>query len=299
MRAPDKVRMHPNFHFTAVQILWTLTFAAQLVLLVVLLGRDRIKRFPWFTLSIVLMALRLLASRLLFGRLPSITLSEIFIVLADVVAITGFLVVVEMGRRAFVGARLRIWLAFALGLLAVGGGILAAWGPWPAWKTLTVDSPLAIFRLMQLVAQKADMLVDLLTVELGLLVLFLGRRFSGGWRTHVQRIVIGLMTASVSQLAVQGVWQFVAKTAAPHSQAEYERVVGLRDKLFNANGALYVAVLVWWIVCLWVDEPGSTVQADGSAPEPEYLATEEDATQAGFEGEVPDSEETRPQSLGG
>jgi hypothetical protein len=276
--------MHPNFHFTAVQVLWTLTFAAQLVLLVVLLGRDRIKRFPWFTLSVVLMALRLLASRLLFGRLPSITLSEIFIVLADVAAIAGFLVVVEMGRRAFVGARRRIWLGFALAVLAVGGGILAAWGPWPAWKTLTVDSPLAVFRLMQLVAQKADLLVDLLTVEVGLLVLLLGRRFSGGWRTHVQRIAIGLMTASVSQLAVQGVWQFVAKTAAPHSQAEYERVVGLRDKLFNANGALYVAVLVWWIVCLWVDEPGATVQADGAAPEPEYLASEE---------EIPDSEEAR------
>jgi hypothetical protein len=263
--------MHPNFHFTAVQILWTLTFAAQLVLLVVLLGRDRTKRFPWFTLSIVLMALRLLASRLLFGRLPSITLSEIFIILADVAAIAGFLVVVEMGRRAFLGARRMVWPGFALGVLVVGGGILAAWGPWPAWKTLTVDSPLAVFRLMQLAAQKADLLIDLLTVEVGILVVLLGRRFSGGWRTHVQRILIGLSTASISQLVVQGVWQLIAKTAAPHSQAEYERVVGLRDKLFNANGALYVAVLVWWIVCLWLDEPGATERAEVTTPEPEYL----------------------------
>ena len=41
--------MHFNFAFTAVQVLWTLTFAAHLVLLVVLLGRDRTRRFPWFT----------------------------------------------------------------------------------------------------------------------------------------------------------------------------------------------------------------------------------------------------------
>jgi hypothetical protein len=275
--------MHPNFHFTAVQILWTLTFAAQLVLLVVLLGRDRIKHFPWFTVSIVLLALRLLASRLLFGRLPSITLSEIFIVLADVAAIAGFLVVVEMGRRAFVGARRMAWLGFALGTLAVGAGILAAWGPWPPRNTLTADSPLAIFRLLQLAAQKTDLLVDLLTLELGLLVLFLGRRFSGGWRTHVQRIVIGLSTASVSQLVVQGVWQLIAKTAAPHSQAEYERVVGLRDKLFNANGALYVAVLVWWIVCLWVDEPGAAQQTELATHGPEYLADGKEALTAGSE----------------
>jgi hypothetical protein len=33
--------MHLNFDFSAVQILWTLTFAGLLVLLVVLLGRDR------------------------------------------------------------------------------------------------------------------------------------------------------------------------------------------------------------------------------------------------------------------
>ena len=57
--------MHPNFVFTARQILWTLTFAAQLVLLVVLLGRDRARRYPWFTFSIVLFALRLLAEVLL------------------------------------------------------------------------------------------------------------------------------------------------------------------------------------------------------------------------------------------
>jgi hypothetical protein len=52
--------------FNTVQILWTLTFAALLVLLVVLLGRDRARRFPWFTASMVLTALRLLASRMLY-----------------------------------------------------------------------------------------------------------------------------------------------------------------------------------------------------------------------------------------
>jgi hypothetical protein len=254
--------MHPNFHFTAVQILWTFTFAAQLVLLVVLLGRDRIKRFPWFTLGIFLMALRLLASRLLFGRLPQITLSEIFIVMADVSAIVGFLIVVEMARRAFAPVKRLNFFAGALAVLAVGVGILAAWGPWPAWKTLTADSFAAALRFMQLGAQKLDMLVDLLTVELGLLVVLLGRRTGAGWRTHVQRIVIGLSTASIAQLSVQAVWQFIARTAAPHSQAEYERILGLRDKLFNANGALYVAVLIWWIVCLWMDEPGAAAAAE-------------------------------------
>ena len=269
--------MHPNFHFTTVQILWTLTFAAQLVLLVVLLGRDRIKRFPWFSLGIVLMALRLLASRLLFGRMPGITLSAIFIVMADLSAVVGFLVVVEMARRAFAPVKRIAWYSGALAVLIVGGGILAAWGPWPAWKTLSASSFLADLQLMQLGAQKLDLLVDLLTVELGLLVILLGRKYGAGWRTHTQRIVIGLSTASTAQLAVEGLWQFIARTAVPHSQAEYDRIIGLRDKLFNANGVLFISVIVWWIVCLWIDEPGAAASGDSgqnTTPQPQYLSTE-------------------------
>jgi hypothetical protein len=276
--------MHPSFHFTTVQTLWTITFAAQLVLLVVLLGRDRIKRFPWFTLSIVMMALRLLASRLLFGRMPTVTLSAIFVTMADLSAIVGFLVVVEMARRAFAPVRRTIWFAGALAVLAVAGTALYFWGPWPAWKTLTAGSAMATLQLMQLGAQKFDMLVDMLTIELGLLVILFGRSCGAGWRTHTQRIVIGLSTASIAQLAVQGVWQLVALHAVPHSQAEYDRIMALRDKFFNANGVLYIAVVIWWIACLWMDEPGtvSSAESDGkNTPHAEYLSPEgEETTQS-------------------
>ena len=267
--------MHLNFHFTAVQILWTLTFAAQLVLLVVLLGRDRIRRFPWFTIAIALMALRLLAIKLLGDRLPTFTLSTIFITMAGVDAIVGLLVVVELARRAFAPVRRGLWLACALAALVLGVAILSVWVPWPAWKTLSADSTVAILRLTQMAAQRLDMLVDLLTVELGLLVIVLGRRTGAGWRTHTQRLVIGLSTASLAQLAVEAIWQFIAKTAAPHTQAEYQHILGLRDKLFNANGAVYIAVLIWWIACLWIDEPGAASQPDETTPEPGYLLPDE------------------------
>jgi len=246
--------MHFNFNFSAEQILWTLTFAAQLVLLVVLLGRDRIKNFPLFTASIVLFALRLLATRELFGRMAPLTLSIIFIVMADLAAIVGLLVVIEMARRAFKGAPRNLWIVNAAGLLIVAGGILAFWGPWPAWKTMTANSELGVLRLMELIAQKLDLLIDLLNIELGLIVVLFGRHYTGGWRTHVQKIVIGLSTASVSQIAVQVIWQIIAKTVVPHSRPEYEHILALREKIFNASGATYVAVLIWWIAWLWIDE---------------------------------------------
>src|ERR1700691_2043431 len=107
--------MHPHSFFSAAQVLWTLTFAALLVLLVVLLGRDRVRRFPWFTGSIALVALRLLGSRLLAGRLPPLTLNKIFITLEDLTAIVSLLVLVELARRAFAGVPRRLWIGWTLG----------------------------------------------------------------------------------------------------------------------------------------------------------------------------------------
>ena len=257
--------MHFNFHFTAVQTLWTLTFAALLVLLVVLLGRERTKRFPWFTASIVLVALRLLASRMLFGKMAAIPLSAIFISLAALSVLMGLLVLVEIARRAFAGAKPASWAAGAALLLLLGAAVLLSWGQWPAWKTLTADSELALLRLVQLLAQKGDLLLNTLTVGLGLLVLAAGSRFKAGWRSHTQRILLGLSTASLAQLAVEGVWELIAMKATPHSQAEYEHIVGLRDKLFNANSAIYLAVLIWWIACLWIDEPGTAAATPAAA----------------------------------
>lgn len=258
--------MHFNFNFTTVQIIWTLTLAAHLVLLVVLLGRDRTKRFFWFTTSIALLTLRLIASRLLFNRLPQLTLGGIFVVLADIITVVALLVLIEIARRAFAGARRTLWIVWSLVLLAISGTVLATWGPWPAWKTIAANSLIAWLNLLQLLAQKGGLLVDVSTVLLGLLVVFFGRRYGAGWRSHAQRIVIGLSTASVAQLAMQIVWQLIAQSAKPHSRDEYDRIVGLRDKLFNANSAVYLAVAIWWIVCLWVDEPGGAEPAEVAVP---------------------------------
>lgn len=250
--------MHLNFAFTAVQTLWTLTFAAHLVLLVVLLGRDRARRFPWFTTAIALVALRLISSRLLAGRLPQIELGQIFIVLADLSAIVGLIVVTELARRAFDRAPRKLLLVWGVVALAIGAVVLATWGPWPAWKTLAAGTPMAFLGIMQLFAQKAGVLVDVTTVCLGFLVAFFGSRYGMGWRGHAQRIAIGLSTASLAQLAVQIIWEIIAKTTVPHSMEEYQRVIGLREKLFNANSVLYLLVAIWWIASLWIDEPGAT-----------------------------------------
>jgi hypothetical protein len=249
--------MHFNFHFTAVSILWTLSFASLLVVLVVLMGRDRARRFPWFTTSIALVALRLLINRLLHDKLPQLTMGELAITLADLSVLVSLLVLVEMARHAFKKASTRAWAGWTLGLLALGGVVLWKWGPWPNWKTVAFDTLIAKLQFMQLVAVKMGLLVDVLTVALGFLVVAFGRRYGAGWHSHVQRIMIGLSTASLSQMGAQGIWEVIARHTVPHTREEYEHVIGLQEKLLNSNSVVYVIVLVWWIACLWMDEPGA------------------------------------------
>jgi hypothetical protein len=263
--------MHFDYHFTAVQVLWTLTFASLLVLLVVLMGRDRMRRFPWFTASIVMVALRLLTNRLLHDRLPQLTMATVAISLADLSALVSLAVLVEMARRAFKKASTPAWIGWTVGLLALGGVVLWKWGPWPAWKAIAFDTTIARLQFMQLVAVKTGLLTDVLSIALGLLVVALGRRYGAGWHSHMQRIMIGISTASIAQIGAQGIWEIIARHTTPHSQSEYERVLGIQGKLLNTNSAVYVLVLIWWIVCLWIDEPGTAdaaPTAETHHPEP-------------------------------
>jgi hypothetical protein len=274
--------MHFHFPFSAGDILWTLTFAALLVLLVVLLGRDRIARFPWFTASVVILALWLLTVRLLVNRLPQLTMNTIRVVMADISALVGLLVVMEIARRAFGNVRRSSWVIGAVVLMTLGAVVLKFWGPWPSWSMVTARGTMANLRLLQLIAQKTTLLVDVETIAVGLLVVVLGSRFGAGWRSHTQQIAIGLSTVSIAQLLVQGIQQNVLTTAQANvavlrSLDEQRRVIGLLGKLSNTNSTIYVAILIWWIVCLWRDEPGtgSAAQAGSTAEaKPAAIVTE-------------------------
>lgn len=266
--------MHFDYHFTALSIIWTLTFAALLVLLVVLMGRDRARRFPWFTASIVLVALRLLTNRLLHDRLPPITMGAVAITLADVSVLVELIVLVEMARHAFRKAGSRAWAVWGSILLAIGGVVLWKWGPWPQWKSLAFDTTIAKLQLMQLFAVKTGLLMHVLTILLGILVVAFGARYGAGWRSHVQRIMVGLSTASISQLSIQGVFEIIIHHTVVDSRAKYDHLMSLQEKLLNGNSVVYVIVLIWWIICLWIDEPGTerpavAVDSQETLPAPE------------------------------
>jgi hypothetical protein len=265
-RRPDKAHMYMKWFLSLRQILWTLTFAAQLILLVVLLGRDRVRRYPWFTAGIGLFALRLMAEMLLAGRMAMLPLQIVLLTLADLATLAGLLVVVEVARRAFAEVKRSQLIAYIAGVLVVALGVLSVWGPWPAWANLGLDSLLGRLRVMQLAAQKGDELIAVLAVEVGLLVVLFGRRFKAGWRSHTQMIAIGLSTVAVAMLATQAAVQSIVRTAQPQTREEYTHVLALLGNLVNANKVVYLATLVWWIVWLWLDEPGAAKEIQAAEP---------------------------------
>ncbi|MEI9969038.1 MAG: hypothetical protein WDM87_10555 [Terracidiphilus sp.] len=137
------------------------------MLLVVLLGRDRTKRFPWFTASIVTMGLLKLTEQLLLTRLPRITGLEIYWALSNLNVAIGLIVLVELARQSFRGARKLGWIIGTLAVLAGGVTAMVLWGPWPAWLTLTAQSQFAAIRVMQFAVDKGSLLSEVLTIELG------------------------------------------------------------------------------------------------------------------------------------
>jgi hypothetical protein len=247
--------MHFHLPFSANEILWTLTFAGHLVVLVVLMGRDRIRRYPWFTASIVLIGFRLLTAKMLYGRLPQVTMAEVFIGLALLGSIVSAMVLLELARKAFGKVSRGAWVGGALALMAIGAAVIATWGKWPQWQTLNAPGLLSHLQLLQLIALKAGLLIDVETVLLGITVALFGRRVGAGWKTHTQRIVLGLATASLSQIVSEAVVQWIEATAKPQSMEEAQKIMDLREHIFYANSAVYVLVLIWWIICLWRDEP--------------------------------------------
>ena len=261
-------------HWNVEQIIWALLLAAHLVLLVVLMGRDRVGRFPWFTAAITLSAVRLLADHLLHGKLTSMAFywQSYSAMLVD--DILGILVLIELARSVFSSGKAglvlkaRGWIGWTLVTVALAIAAVWAWGPWPTWVALKAEPAQLPLLLVVLTAMKGLLFVSLLTVQVGLLLRIFGKRFGSGWRSHAQQIALGLSTNALGFLAVQGITDTIKRTVHLTSRQEYERVVHLLTNMENARTALWCLVLIWWIIWLWRDEPGelAPMMATAGAP---------------------------------
>lgn len=271
-----------HFPFSEIDVIWTLTFAAQLVLLVVLLGRDRVRRYPFFTAGVILAALEMLMRRLLAQKLAPLTGAKLFFALGDLGVLITLLVAIELARRAFARASRISWLAGTVVVVAAAAGTLARWGPWPARQTLLAHSLLAHLHLMQLFEEKGDLFNNLAFIALTLIAVFTGRRFHAGWRSHARLLLVGYSVAALAQAALRLAWEKLALAPQPHTEAEFNHQVAIQTRLLNLYSIVYLVVVIAWIACLWFDDPGYTPAAKPAsfkAAPPADAATPESGSQ--------------------
>jgi ABC-type uncharacterized transport system permease subunit len=74
-------------------------------------------------------------------------------------------------------------------------------------------------------------------------------------------IATGLSTVAVAFLSAQVLTQSIIRTAHPQTRPELDRILGLITNLWNANKVVYIAALLWWVVWLWLAEPGAPAVA--------------------------------------
>jgi len=264
-------------HWNVEQILWALILAGHLILLIVLMGRNRVSRFPWFTAGIALSAVSLIANHLLHGKLTAIAFYWQSYTTLAIQAIVGIFILVELARRVFSSGKAglilkaRGWIGWTMLTVAISIAAVWAWGPWPTMAALKAQPAQIPLLIVILTGMKGELFVALLTAQITLLLLIFGRRFGYGWRSHPRQIALGLSTNALSFLAVQGISDIIKHTVHLTSREEYARVVRLITNLENGRSAIWFVVLVWWIIWLWRDEPGVVTPVPVLVEEPEVI----------------------------
>jgi len=253
-------------HWNTEQIIWACVLAAHLILLIVLLGRDRISRFPWFTAAITLSVISLLVDHLLNGKLTSMVFYWQSFSAMILAAIFTIFVLIELARRVFSSGRKGLilkangWLGWGFVSVTVAAAAVWAWGPWPSLAQLNAQPSIRGILIMQLVASKSQLFTALLTVEVALLLSLFARRFGFGWRSHPRQIALGLSTNALCILILQVITDLIKRNLHFHSRQEMADGIKHLERLFtnldNARFALWALVLLWWIYWLWRDEPG-------------------------------------------
>jgi hypothetical protein len=289
-------------HWNLDSVLWALLLAGHLIVLVVLLGRDRAQRFPWFTAAVAVAAARLLIDHLLHGKLTMLAFYWQNYSLLLVSSILVFFVLAELVRPVFgsghpgePGKRLKAngWIAWTLLTLLIGVVAVVLIGPWPSWASITDEKALMALRLVWIAALKTDLLVALLAVEVTILLLVFGRRFGFPWRNHSTQIAIGLSTIAIGQYAAQFISQAMVRNVREITEEKRVQILRVLTNIDHARLAVWILALIWWIVWLWRDEPGQPAASEPLAlSEPlelpsEALATSEPETQAALEAETP------------
>ena len=227
--------MHPT---AFVRIVWTATFANNLLLLMVLFVRRRAGSFPAFTTYVAFSVLANIAEFLAFYHLAFATYRDIYYCLQILDQGIQVLVFYELAVHVFcpTGAWARDVRRAFLSLVAASAGVafLLSW----------IAQPPAPLRVQTFIL-RADFFSSLLMCELFVGTVVLTATVGLPWKTHVARIAQGLGAYSLFGLAIDiGV--------TPMGITANTTVFAA---LMRAQKLVWIACQVYWIVTLWQEAP--------------------------------------------
>ena len=99
---------------------------------------------------------------------------------------------------------------------------------------------------------------------LGLLMVLVGPPLQGGLAQPSQRIVIGLSRRRLRNWPCASSGSRLPAHAPFTARRTIEHVMGLQDKLYNANSVIYLCRAGVVDRCLWIDEPGAASAAEAN-----------------------------------
>ena len=235
--------------------IWMTGLVAHLLLLLVLVVRGRVARYPIFTALIVFYVVRSVLPRMDFTH----TLSQTAYLwlfwsfeIGDVVL--RALVLGELIWHAFRGtqvqpARVAAWSAVAI---AASAALAVVAGPMQSILVWSIFS-------------KGNVAVAILSLVTLAALIFTRSRTGLAWRSHVFAICNGLAFYAIVFLVLQAMRLWGAGSASPHGSSEH--VSTLRLWMQASAAVAYLLVVLYWLVAMWLDDrprfaPAEAVIAD-------------------------------------
>jgi hypothetical protein len=238
-------------------VLFTLLLAGQMILLVVLYGRDRMRLYPWFSASIMLTAFKTLVDKILFERISQIPFEFIKNLLGVFTVLVGLGVLVEIARKLFPGVTLMHRVIASGFITLITATVVYFWGPWTANGDIGFKSQIGVVNLLLVASTHGEqILLPCATILLGIFVLFVLRHQRGFWQSHTIKIFAGLTTCSLMFLVMRATAQTIAITANTHGMTmkEFAQIQGMMDQFRTLPLVTLIIVQFWWIYALWNEE---------------------------------------------
>jgi hypothetical protein len=209
--------------------IWAAGLLGHLLLLAVLFKRNRVARFPSFTLLIVFYVVRSvgLAAALHFSGHPATLLATMLLDLLDILLQCAVLTELSsIVLRRLSGVR-----RFTMPLLLIASGTLIV-------LRLAPSGHLSLRAVLVL----THFLLSVLMLEWAMVLAFLLRPLRLSWRSHVAVISFGFGIYSAALLAGGGYFT-IGREMRDYVFFSFFRIV------------VYLLILLGWSVSLWLEEP--------------------------------------------